>query len=177
MEKETRGVENRIKELRKAQGMTQKEFAAEIGIKPVTLASYEQRKVSPSVDVALRIANRFNVSLDWLLKLDVKNSDNITTLSDLFKIFINLEKSVRWLSPCDNFQDGWYEVGMTGQFSNYMGLTDEDGNIINFFNDWGKMSILYKTGAIDDEVYSLWIEKTLNKYRDYDLNGKEIIPF
>ncbi|MEK5057679.1 hypothetical protein BK126_05270 [Paenibacillus sp. FSL H7-0326] len=57
-----------IRKLRKTAGLTQIEFAKQIGISQGTLSDIEQGNCNPSVDTALSIHNHFNVTLDWLLK-------------------------------------------------------------------------------------------------------------
>lgn len=57
-----------IRKLRKMAGLTQIEFAKEIGISQGTLSDIEQGNCNPSVDTALSIHRRFDVDLDWLLK-------------------------------------------------------------------------------------------------------------
>lgn len=39
-----------------------------------------------------------------------------------------------------------------------------DKHLNEFLKDWNKMRELYWAGTIDEEVYSLWREKTISKY-------------
>lgn len=56
----------RIKELRKALGLTQKEFGERIGIKSNTVATYEIGRNNPIDAVISLICREFNVNETWL---------------------------------------------------------------------------------------------------------------
>lgn len=59
-------MNERIKEIRKAVGLKQSEFAERIGIKAATVTSYETGLREPSDTVILSICREFNVSETWL---------------------------------------------------------------------------------------------------------------
>lgn len=59
-------MQGRIKELRKALGLTQAEFGAKIGIKQNTVATYEMGRNSPTDTVITLICREFGVSETWL---------------------------------------------------------------------------------------------------------------
>lgn len=56
----------RIKELRKALGLTQKEFGDRIGVKPNTIGTYEIGRNEPIDAVLELICREFNVNKHWL---------------------------------------------------------------------------------------------------------------
>lgn len=67
----------RIKELRKEKGITQNKFATELGISKCTISLYESGKREPDIATLLRIANYFDVSVDYLLGVvNVKKPNN-----------------------------------------------------------------------------------------------------
>ena len=59
-------MNERIKELRKALGFTQQEFAEKIGIKRNTVAQYEIGRNQPIDTVITLICREFHVNEDWL---------------------------------------------------------------------------------------------------------------
>lgn len=59
-------MEERIKELRKALGLTQQEFSGRIGVKRNTIAQYESGRNAPIDAVITLICREFNVSEEWL---------------------------------------------------------------------------------------------------------------
>ena len=81
---------DRIKELRANCKLTQREFAKRAGISPTTLISYEKGGKTPSYDVLVKLANEFNVSLDWLCEIEHKEVPR--TLADVVLAVVNLFK-------------------------------------------------------------------------------------
>jgi MerR family transcriptional regulator, light-induced transcriptional regulator len=61
------GLANRIKELRKNKGYTQKRLASLLGIGQTTVANYEQGTRIPDTEKLNRLADLFEVTLDYLL--------------------------------------------------------------------------------------------------------------
>ncbi|WP_416458359.1 helix-turn-helix domain-containing protein [Streptococcus thermophilus] len=69
---------NRLKELRKAKGLTQQELAKEMGTTKLTISNWENEKHTIKADKAKQLAEYFNVSVPYLLGYDTDN-----TLTDL----------------------------------------------------------------------------------------------
>lgn len=59
-------MNKRLKEVRKALGLTQQEFADTIGSKRNTIAKYETETNVPSTAVVSLICSKFNVNEEWL---------------------------------------------------------------------------------------------------------------
>jgi transcriptional regulator with XRE-family HTH domain len=63
--------QKRLTELRKANKLSQEELAKSIGVHTNILGRYERDEVKPSIDVVIKIAEVFNVSIDYLVgKID-----------------------------------------------------------------------------------------------------------
>jgi repressor LexA len=61
-------IGDRVKELRKLLGITQKDLAEKLGLKSqTTIAAIEKNKNNPSNELLMRMADLFNVSTDFLL--------------------------------------------------------------------------------------------------------------
>ncbi len=67
----------RIKELRKKKNITQLKLAFDLNVSQNTLSRYETGEREPSYDVLIKIADYFNVSIDYLLCLTDKPDRNI----------------------------------------------------------------------------------------------------
>ena len=59
-------MEERIKELRKALGLTQNDFGNRLGLSPNTVTNYETGRRVPSNQVFIGICREFNVNEEWL---------------------------------------------------------------------------------------------------------------
>jgi transcriptional regulator with XRE-family HTH domain len=60
------GIGERLKELRKEKEMTLDELGAILNIPKSSLSRYENNESDPSIETVKRIAQYFNVSIDWL---------------------------------------------------------------------------------------------------------------
>jgi putative transcriptional regulator len=63
-------IRNNIRELRSAQSMTQQDLADLIHVTRQTVIAIEGDKYSPSLEVAFRIANVFDVPLEQVFQYD-----------------------------------------------------------------------------------------------------------
>ncbi len=64
-------LSNRIRELRFKNGeMTQKQLAERVGISRQTMNAIENSRHAPTIDVAIRIADVFGITVDQLFDLD-----------------------------------------------------------------------------------------------------------
>lgn len=57
----------KIQELRKEAGLSQEELAKKVNTSGAIIGRYERSEITPSVEVAKKIAMVFNVSVDYLL--------------------------------------------------------------------------------------------------------------
>ncbi len=61
------GFSKRLREARKAAGLTQEELAVRLGIKRVTYTSYENKRNEPNVSLLVPLANQLGCTTNWLL--------------------------------------------------------------------------------------------------------------
>ena len=66
-------IGNKITELRKAKNWSQADLADKLEVSRVIVGKYERNEASPSVDIAKKISDVFEVSLDFLVG-DAKNA-------------------------------------------------------------------------------------------------------
>ncbi|WP_294405784.1 XRE family transcriptional regulator [uncultured Clostridium sp.] len=77
-------LSDRLKELRKSNNLTQTELGKILGVGKTTVSMYENNNSTPNDEIKLKIAEYFNVSVDYLLgKTDTKNytEDNNVTIA------------------------------------------------------------------------------------------------
>jgi len=64
-------IANNIKHLRELKNLTQEYFASELNISRERVASYEQGRSSPPVEILIEYSNYFNLPIDVLIKNDL----------------------------------------------------------------------------------------------------------
>lgn len=157
----------RLKQIREEREMTQKAFSSYLDIKQQTLSGYEIGKISPSLEVAFDIAQKLNVSLDWLCGASEKRNVNqeYKTCADVIEALytIDLENDVKIDSLYFPDVDGWK---FCIRFSNE--------HFQSFFSDWKKMLDLYHSNTISKQLYDLWMREQVRIYSEYPLND---LPF
>ncbi|GAB6075420.1 helix-turn-helix domain-containing protein [Desulfurobacterium crinifex] len=60
-------IGKRLKKVRKTLGITQRNFAKEIGISEATLRRYENEQFLPDAEVLQRLAKKFGINIHWLI--------------------------------------------------------------------------------------------------------------
>jgi len=81
-------LKDRLKELRKAEGLTQQEFADKISIQRSTYSKYENGQNVPTSAVIALICDRCNVSETWLrtgtgeMRVEIPKDDELMALID-----------------------------------------------------------------------------------------------
>ena len=75
----------RLMETRKGKGLSQEELAKAIGTKGPAIGRYEREAAKPSFEVAVRLAEALDVSLDFLIgKVDTAlDTETLTRLQDI----------------------------------------------------------------------------------------------
>ena len=81
---------NRIVHLRERRGLTQEDLAAKLGISRSALSHYEKDRRQPDFETLKKIANFFNVSIDYLLN---QIDDPVTPVKDIKQFISSLELS------------------------------------------------------------------------------------
>ena len=76
-------MKNRIRDLRKAAGMTMKQLGAIIGVAESTMSQYETGKREPDFETLLKLGEYFGVTVDYILGNDPVDPDLAEYLEDL----------------------------------------------------------------------------------------------
>ncbi len=72
----------RLKELRQEKNLTQKQLAAQIGVRNSIISFYEVGDRQPSVEIIIKLAAVFHVSTDYLMGIAPRKTLDIDGLSD-----------------------------------------------------------------------------------------------
>ena len=82
---------NRLRNVRKAKNLTQKQVAESIGVNQKQYQHWERGRAEPSFDIIQRLAYLFEVDIEWLLygkgKL-ITHDDNVSTFTREIQLFL-----------------------------------------------------------------------------------------
>ncbi len=73
---------DKVKKLRVDRGLTQTAFAQRLGMRKSIISAYESQMRMPSLEMLIKIALEFSVSVDWLLGVERAKSMDVTELTD-----------------------------------------------------------------------------------------------
>ena len=88
----------RLKELRESKGLTQKEVAEIIGYSEISYARYENGKREPDISTLCKLAEYFNVTVDYLIGRSkvispmIKMPDNVASHKKQIPVTDNIHK-------------------------------------------------------------------------------------
>ena len=110
-------MKDRIKQIRKANKLTQVEFGERIGVKGNTVTNYETGLRNPTDAVMLSICREFNVNEEWLRTGNgemfipkIPNDEITNMLTDVLKLE-NKDFRKRLLVALSKLDsDGWHEL-------------------------------------------------------------------
>lgn len=63
-------------------GITQVQLAKSLGVTKQSVSNWENDNIQPSIDMLIRIAEFFQVSTDYMLGLETKNTIDVTELTN-----------------------------------------------------------------------------------------------
>lgn len=176
----------RIKEAREKVGMTQLQLAKTVQVSAASISAYEKGNSFPSLTVAKDIATECKVTIDWLCGQESSDINLSKTLSDVIELLFKLDNpplfEIRYKRQDERLGETFYtdeEVGLyfNDRYSGFVSSNQENRKLFDFFKDWQKMRDLYNRNSIDNEVYHLWMEKTLKKYSNVAIPDSCDIPF
>lgn len=157
----------RLKELRSQTGKTQKQFAEFVESTPATISAYENATKNPSLEVVMNIARKCNVSLDWICGFSDEKGIPLNACADILKVLFELG-----LLDGIELESGFFkdtennplQIDPDPKYQHFMMIYFNDTTINDALIKWKKIFDLYQNQTIDEEVYRLWVEKTLKEY-------------
>jgi len=84
-----------LRKLRESAGLNQRECANQLGLPKTTFCYYEQGRTEPSLEMLVKIANFFNVSLDYLCG---RPNENLIFVDGMTEVQKKLVKLIQMLS-------------------------------------------------------------------------------
>lgn len=87
-------IGNRIKELRTSKNLTQEDIAKMVKVSKATISNYEKGKVSPPIELLIKLAERYDVSIDWLCGLSNEEIPRLMSYGDAFFRLVEIDKVI-----------------------------------------------------------------------------------
>lgn len=165
-------IAERFKTYRKKLGLSQTKLAEEINSAQTAISAYESGDRMPGTETLLTIANKHNVSPDWLLGLSDRMYLNgeVKTYTDILRLLVAVLSAKDSKSMDSVFTLSFHNDDTV--YNDGVMLTVKDIHIRDFLIQWDSIYKLYKTHVIDKEIYTLWLEKHYAEMNEpIDLNN------
>lgn len=151
----------RMKQARESKKMKQNELAKAIGVTPTTISSYEKSDdegngKKPTLENAKAIAEKLEVSLDWLCGM----ADNSTGSYANFSANDYLKSMVTVLMETSTFNN-----------TENCCIDLDNHDIRDFTQKISDLIKVYHNGSIPEDLLNVCIEKVISDYSDYKVIG------
>lgn len=172
-----------IQKQRRAQKITQKEFAQRLGKSERTIQKYESGEILMKIDVVKQIANELNVPWQELLSSEDANvSENNTaseypsyefnTMSDVINALFAITELTDFSFELTNTKPPENPEWTAGINVNGKGNGKYDADFCLFVENWIAKQNMLKAGKISKEKYNSWKADMLAYYKDSRLDNK-----
>ena len=170
-------IGERIKRLRSyTLHMNQRQFADALGVQPSTLSGYEKGNIVPSTDILLKIANNYNVSLDWLFGL-TNDSIHFSNLGEVLSALLQigelneLRYEIERNKPdTESNNDRWYcALKIYGKDDEHI----NNGDLCSFLDSLYEHRSDYESYFESLESYEQWKKSVIEYYSDVPVSVKQ----
>ena len=139
-------IGNRIKELRTSKNLTQEDIAKMVKVSKATISNYEKGKVSPPIELLIKLAERYDVSIDWLCGLSNEEIPRLMSYGDAFFRLVEIDKVIG------------FSVEDVTFFSNLRGTAVLfDATLTKALEEYQEMVNLRDNNTISEHLFNLWI--------------------
>ena len=139
-------IGNRIKELRTSKNLTQEDIAKMVKVSKATISNYEKGKVSPPIELLIKLAERYDVSIDWLCGLSNEEIPRLMSYGDAFFRLVEIDKVIG------------FSVEDVTFFSNLRGIAVLfDATLTKALEEYQEMVNLRDNNTISEHLFNLWI--------------------
>lgn len=139
-------IGNRIKELRTSKNLTQENIAKMVKVSKATISNYEKGKVSPPIELLIKLAERYDVSIDWLCGLSNEEIPRLMSYGDAFFRLVEIDKVIG------------FSVEDVTFFSNLRGTAVLfDATLTKALEEYQEMVNLRDNNTISEHLFNLWI--------------------
>ena len=76
-------LNEQIRELRNIRGISQIQLANKLGVTKQSVSNWENDNILPSIEMLVKIANFFEVSIDYIWDLDKKRTLDVENLTEI----------------------------------------------------------------------------------------------
>lgn len=173
------GIGERLRDLRKEKGLTLRELSEKVGITAAALSSYEKGQKEPSLGFAIKLAEFYEVSLEWLCRGETASSKYTYNLADIVRFIVTLlsqfdadisDKGGYILSKVENESGGVMISLLTRGNDTEFVIKLHRQEIAEFFETYTKLLSLCESKQIPYSVYDDWCLQSIERLEKMKLS-------
>lgn len=162
----------RLKEIRQNLNMTQKDFGEYVGLTQATLSAYEKGGKNPSLENVKTIAEKCEISIDWLCGLDtskyaLKKKLTMKEFAILLIRILDYSEEAYACRIIDPEYNGPLDFSCVPD-NKWALILDDDDDLEKFLEGYTKMVLLLKDNTIDRVLFDSWLDGALSKLENID---------
>lgn len=158
---------SRIQQIREKNGLSQKAFAAKIGVSAVAVSAWKRKNILPDFGTVVKIAETFDVSLDWLCGNSAKVPQS-QTLADQLKEIVDFADAY---NAELSYEEGLLSMSIRLSKAYNIAATVQDlvigQEFIKTFQQWQDIRKLKQDGTIDEDFYNTWLKGKYAELEEY----------
>lgn len=85
-------IGERLKKIRNDNDLSMEKFALSLSISKANISNYEKEVYLPNIDTLIKIANTYNISMDWLILGKENNTNLPSDINNLISSFNQLSE-------------------------------------------------------------------------------------
>lgn len=157
----------RLRDIRLEFGMTQKEFANMVESTSATISAYENATKNPSLEIVMNIAEKCNISIDWLcglseekeLKPEINNYKDIAV-----RVLELLNADIHCYGFYLELFTKFHEAFEEPEYVHALSLPQEP-EFLKFIETYKDLYALYNSGKIQQRVIDTWLDGALEELK------------
>lgn len=174
-------IGTRLREFRESLGVSQKDFSKMVGLRSNVWSNYENGVSYPQLPLLQKLHEDYGLSIDWLVSGGTGNYRPVTDMGAFLELLFKFPAfdlgevtNPAYIKTVEEIEKTTHEPYTADSllYGNLESLNHPVQSIVfnsplilEFLDKYQKTKNAYASGAIDDELFSLWKEKQINEYK------------
>lgn len=151
-------LDKKLKSLRNASGMSQKDMAAKLGLSVPSYSNYENGYSEPPIEIIQQFCEILNISISDLFGFNVPSNTNtnLKTYSDILRLILIFKKAGLPVNCSVNANKETRRLEAS--------ITIESPQMSAMLSKWNELNEDLEKDKIDSDEYNIWLEDLMNSF-------------
>lgn len=151
-------LDKKLKSLRNASGMSQKDMAAKLGLSVPSYSNYENGYSEPPIEIIQQFCEILNISISDLFGFNVPSNTNtnLKTYSDILRLILIFKKAGLPVNCSVNANKETRRLEAS--------ITIESPQMSAMLSKWNELNEDLEKDKFDSDEYNIWLEDLMNSF-------------